>query len=79
MNDGDKHPHVAPGANENLGSAGLPYIVEIWNLPRTHVERVIARADTILVARAVFDAAAAENPSRRVVLRQADRVLAELG
>jgi hypothetical protein len=72
---GDKRPSHSPPANENAGSGGLPYVVEIWDLPRAKVEEVMARADTLAVARAIFEAAISENPSRRVVLRQGARVI----
>lgn len=77
MNDADRRPLAFPGLGMTAASSRLPYLVEIWNLPRTAVERVMARADTLMVARALFKAAVAENPSRRIVLRQGDRVVAD--
>lgn len=60
-------------------SIGLAYVIELWNLPRTSAERVIGRASSILVARAIFAAAQTEHLGRRVVLRRGGRVIAESG
>lgn len=54
-------------------------MIELWNLPRTEVERVIARADSVVVARAIFEAAVSENPARRIVLRRGPRIVDERG
>lgn len=79
MNDADQRGSAFRRATEHSVAGGLPYVIEIWNLPRTAVERVMARADTVAVARALFKAAVSENPSRRVVLRQGDRSLEDHG
>lgn len=57
--------------------AHLPYVVELWNLPRTAPERIIARAANMTLARAIFVAAQQENLGRRLVLRRGGEVLAE--
>lgn len=57
----------------------LPYVVELWNLPRSEVERVLGRAASVLLARAIFTAALREHLGRRIVLRRGDRVLDESG
>jgi hypothetical protein len=67
-----------------LGAAGgpaprLPYTVELWNLPRTAVERVIGRASSAVLARAIYTAARTEHLGRRIVLRRGAQVLAESG
>ncbi len=53
----------------------LPYAVELWNLPRTAPERVIARAASVTLARAIFAAACGEHFGRRLVLRRGNQVL----
>jgi hypothetical protein len=76
MKDGNKDPAVVPLFSHVADDAdGLPYIVEIWNLPRTAVERVIARAASLQIARTVFESAVSENPARRLVLRRGERIL----
>lgn len=63
----------APPANPTR----LPYAVELWNLPRTGCERVLGRAGSVGLARAIFTAALAEHLGRRIVLRRGAQVLAE--
>jgi hypothetical protein len=60
-------------------SARLPYTVELWNMPRTAAERVIGRAASAVLARAIFTAAQDEHLGRRIVLRRGTQVLAESG
>jgi hypothetical protein len=55
----------------------LPYAIELWNLPRTAPERIIARAATVSLARVIFHAAQNENLGRRIVLRRGLEVLME--
>jgi hypothetical protein len=54
----------------------LPYVVELWNAAGTKVVRAIARAHNLGLARAIFRAASAENPQRRLTLRRNGRILA---
>jgi hypothetical protein len=77
MVSGDKYaPDGAPW-DQASPSAELPYSIELWDLPRLKVERIVARADLPAVAQAIFETAAAENPSRRLVLRQGEAIIAE--
>ena len=55
--------------------SGLTYVVELWDIPRLRVERVLARADSLEIAGAVYASAARDYPSRLIVLRQAANVL----
>jgi hypothetical protein len=64
---------------EGASSHRLLYIVELWNLPRTAPERVLGRAASIVLARAIFTAAQSEHLGRRLVLRRGRRVLEEAG
>lgn len=60
-------------------SERLPYTVELWNLPRTGAERVIGRASSVVLARAIFTAAQSEHLGRRIVLKRGHKILAEGG
>ncbi|MDB5445526.1 MAG: hypothetical protein JWQ97_843 [Phenylobacterium sp.] len=72
-----RQPLKGPGL-AGLGPAAtgqLPYAVELWNLPRTEPERIIARAASATLARAIFAAAQNEHLGRRIVLRRGSQVL----
>jgi hypothetical protein len=76
MKEGNKDPAVVPFPSHVADDAdGLPFVIEIWDLPRTAVERVIARVASLNMARTVFESAASENPARRLVLRRGERIL----
>lgn len=57
----------------------LPYAVELWDLPRIAPERVIGRAASAALARAIFSAALSEHLGRRIVLRRGAQILSESG
>lgn len=76
--DGDK-PKVVPMTPAVAAAARLPYTVELWDLPRFAPERVIGRAASIGLARAIFAAARSEHLGRRILLRRGRRILAESG
>jgi hypothetical protein len=69
---------VALGVPVGAG-ARLPYAVELWNLPRTAPERVIGRAASAILARAIFAAAEREHLGRRIILRRGSQIIAEAG
>jgi hypothetical protein len=71
--------NVTPMAAPVSPAARLPYAVELWNLRRTAPERVIGRAGTIGLARAIFTAAQTEHLGRRIVLRRGSSVLDRSG
>lgn len=79
MNGRHEAGRVVPMAPAAGPSAGLPYVVELWDLPRTAIERELGRAEGAVLARAIFQAAATEHPGRRVVLRRGEEILAETG
>ena len=60
-------------------SEKLPYCIELWADNNGQVERVLARAATASLARAIFSAACDEHSERRLTLRQASRVLDDTG
>lgn len=56
----------------------LPYRIELWGgADRTVIERVLARAFSPQLARAIFKAASSEHPGRRVTLSRGSRILAD--
>ena len=57
---------------------GGAYHVELWEAAdRVSVERVLARASGIALARAIFTAALSERPDRRITVRRSRRILAD--
>ena len=59
-------------------SEDLVYRIELWEVdPSGSVERTLARALSIHVARAIFKAAQEEHPGRRITLRKRNRTLAD--
>jgi hypothetical protein len=66
-------PSSAPkGPSENL-----PYAIELWSEDGSEMERILARASSVSLARAIFDAATKENASRHICLRHGSRLLAD--
>lgn len=63
--------------SEARPSTELRYAIELWTLPRDQPERVIGRAASVVLARAIFAAAQSEHLGRKVVLRRGGKVLAE--
>jgi hypothetical protein len=54
----------------------LPYVIELWGAEVDgEVERVLARALNAQLSRAIFKAAVAEHPDRRLTLRKGSRVM----
>ena len=67
---------VAIGA-PRVSDAPLPFAVELWTPGAGEPERVIGRAASLFLARAVFAAAVTEHAGRRVVLRRGSRLIDE--
>ena len=63
----------APGG----GSDRLPYRIELWHKQDGGVERVLARAVSAALARAIFEAVRREHPERRITLCRGARMLAD--
>ena len=59
----------------------LPYRVELWHDGEAQgsdepgIERVLARAASVQLARAIFRAAREEHPQRRLTLSQGDQIV----
>lgn len=67
---------AARGTGASGGDAAdLPYHVELWR--QGGVERVLGRAASAALARAIFKAAMGEHPERRVTLRRGGKVIAD--
>ena len=67
-----KAAHAATGKDDEL-----PYFIELWNEAASQLQRILARASTISLARAIFKAAIAEHPNRRITLRHGSRIVAD--
>lgn len=63
-------------SGDDGAAEALPFVIELWNKAASKPLRVLARAQNAALARAIFKAAAAENPERKIVLRRGARVLA---
>jgi hypothetical protein len=69
----DTHTRTASRPSEDL-----PYRIELWRADGEQgVERVLARAASIQLARAIFKAAQNEHPQRRVTLCKGNRVVSD--
>jgi hypothetical protein len=56
----------------------LPYRIELWDAATGEtMERVLARALSVTLARAIFQAAQTEHPDRRITLRRGSRLIAD--
>jgi hypothetical protein len=55
----------------------LSYSIELWDPDARALERVLARAFSLQLARAIFHAAQKEHPDQRVLLRRGTRTVAD--
>ena len=56
----------------------LQYRIELWDAADPDsIERVLARAFSAALARAIFKAARVEHPDRRITLRRGKRLVAD--
>jgi hypothetical protein len=56
----------------------LPYRIELWqHAGGNDIERVLARAASAELARAIFKAARQEQPDRRITLSMGNRIIAD--
>jgi len=56
----------------------LPYRVELWRADAANeIERVLGRAASAQLARAIFTAAQAEHPQRRITLCKGNHVVSD--
>lgn len=73
----EERSNVEAFAAPPAAAARLPYVVELWNLARTAPERLLGRAGSMGLARAIFGAALSEHLGRRIVLRRGAQILEE--
>jgi hypothetical protein len=79
MIKGEDESRVVPIGALTGSQARLPYTVELWNMGRSGPERIIGRAASVVLARAIFAAAQSEHLGRLIRLRRGSQVLAEAG
>jgi hypothetical protein len=59
-------------------SQELPYRIDLWRADGADgVERVLARAASVQLARAIFKAAQGEYPHRRITLCRGNRIVSD--
>jgi hypothetical protein len=59
-------------------SEDLPYRIDLWRTDGDNgVERVLARAASMQLARAIFKAAQSEHPHRRITLCRGGRIVSD--
>jgi hypothetical protein len=59
-------------------SEELPYRIDLWGADGDNgVERVLARAASMQLARAIFKAAQSEHPHRRITLCRGNRIVSD--
>jgi hypothetical protein len=75
MDDNAQKPQTGTPSNP---PEELPYSIDLWPADRRETpERVLARASSLQLARAIFKAAATEFPERRVTLREGTRIISD--
>ena len=72
-------PKVVPIDGGRSSGEQLEYSVELWDHDRSQMERVLGRASSAQLARAIFAAARTEHPERYLVLKLGNEVLADAG
>ena len=60
-----------------MDTTELPFKVEAWSKKGQSIDRLIATATNVLVARAAYEAAVQICPGQNITLRQGARVIAE--
>ena len=60
-----------------MNTTELPFKVEAWSQKGQNIDRLIATATNVLVARAAYAAAVQLYPGQNITLRQGTRVIAE--
>ncbi len=73
----EENGNVAPLSGPPLEPDDLPFSVLLYDLPRSGIERVLARAASAGLARAIFVAAQSEHLGRRIALVRGGQVIAE--
>ena len=66
-----------PHAADPRVSDHLPYCIELRTLADGSIEKILARAANAKLAQAIFKAAQAEYPGRRISLSRGARIIAD--
>ena len=66
---------VNAAVDDGAAKEELPFCVELWHAEGHRVERVLARALSVQLARAIFTAALSEFPQRRITLRRGSEMV----
>ena len=57
----------------------LPFVIELWGVDNAPAGiQVLARAQSVHLAREIFKAATTEHPERRIVLRKGKTIIADM-
>jgi len=67
----------APPRGELSEAEDLPYRVTLWLEETVPAERVLARAASVVLARAIYVAALTENPGRRITLNRGLEIISD--
>jgi hypothetical protein len=66
---------TAVGRAGSTDNDELPFCVELWGVEAGTVDRVLARALSMQLARAIYTAALSEFPQRRITLRRGSDIV----
>lgn len=69
-----KAPNIRIGAPDDQRD-DFPFSIELWNPGKDKIDRVLALAATLSLARAMFKAARNEYPDRYITLRNGEKVI----
>ncbi len=67
----------AAARGERNENEDLPYQVTLWAGENGSVQKVLARAVTVILARAIYIAALTENPGRRITLNRGPEIISD--
>jgi hypothetical protein len=73
----DAKSSEAPPRGELNEAEDLPYRVTLWVEEDAPVVKVLARAASIVLARAIYIAALTENPGRRITLNRGPEIISD--
>ncbi len=71
------NPTEAPVRGELNEAEDLPYRVTLWLEENEPIGKVLARAASIVLARAIYVAALTENPGRRITLNRGPETISD--
>jgi hypothetical protein len=66
-----------PAHGELSENEDLPYRVTLWLEDASAVGKVLARAASVVLARAIYTAALTENPGRRITLDRGSETISD--